>query len=85
METDKPTHDNTELHSEKVRQLLGDIPPSLILWGNAAIVIVLAALIAALCLLPYSSYGGESILQPLLQQPSRLHRDIKILITNNRF
>ncbi|HJE39495.1 MAG: hypothetical protein C7K11_02240 [Candidatus Amulumruptor caecigallinarius] len=67
METDKPTHDNTELHSEKVRQLLGDIPPSLVRWGIAVIVIVLAALIAALCLLPYPYSGGESILQHLLQ------------------
>ena len=67
METDKPAHDNTELHSEKVRQLLGDIPPSLVRWGIAVIVIVLAALIAALCLLPYPYSGGESILQHLLQ------------------
>jgi hypothetical protein len=63
METDKTTHDKIELRSEKVRQLIGEIPPSLVRWGIAIIAIVFIALIAAVCLLPYPYSNGESILR----------------------
>lgn len=63
MEADKTTHDKIELRSEKVRQLIGEIPPSLVLWGIAIIAIVFIALIAAVCLLPYPYSNGESILR----------------------
>ncbi len=67
MKTDKPTHDRIELRSEKVRQLIGEIPPSLVRWGIAIIAIVFIALIAAVCLLPYPYSDGESILRHLLR------------------
>ncbi|MFG6428165.1 hypothetical protein EEL34_12980 [Muribaculaceae bacterium Isolate-039 (Harlan)] len=63
MEADKTTHDKIELRSEKVRQLIGEIPPSLVRWGIAIIAIVFIALIAAVCLLPYPYSNGESILR----------------------
>lgn len=66
METNKTTHDNIELRSEKVRQLIGEIPPSLVRWGTAIIAIIFIALIAAVCLLPYPYSNGESILQHLI-------------------
>lgn len=67
METNKTTNDKIELRSEKVRQLIGDIPPSLVRWGIAIIAIVFIALIAAVCLLPYPYSNGESILQHLIR------------------
>lgn len=63
MEADETTHDKIELRSEKVRQLIGEIPPSLVRWGIAIIAIVFIALIAAVCLLPYPYSNGESILR----------------------
>lgn len=66
MEADKKTHDKIELRSEKARQLIGEIPPSLVRWGIAIIAIVFIALIAAVCLLPYPYSNGESILQHFL-------------------
>lgn len=63
MEVDKTTHDKIELRSEKVRQLIGEIPPSLVRWGIAIIAIVFIALIAAVCLLPYPYSNGESIMR----------------------
>lgn len=63
MEADKTTHDKIELRSEKVRQLIGEIPPSLVRWGIAIIAIVFIALIAAVCLLPYPYSNGKSILR----------------------
>lgn len=63
MEANKTTHDKIELRSEKVRQLIGEIPPSLVRWGIAIIAIVFIALIAAVCLLPYPYSNGESILR----------------------
>lgn len=63
MNTSNDTHDKIELRSEKVRKLLGEIPPSLVRWGTAIIVIVFLALLAAVCLLPYPYSNGESILK----------------------
>ncbi len=60
---DKDSHDNIELRSEKVRELLGEIPSSLVRWGTAIIVIVFIALVLAVCLLPYPYSNGESILR----------------------
>ena len=63
METTNNTHDKIELRSEKVRKLIGEIPPSLVRWGTAIIAIVFLALLAAVCLLPYPYSNGESILR----------------------
>lgn len=60
-------HDKIELRSEKVRQLIGEIPPSLVRWGIAIIAIVFLALLAAIVLIPYPYSEGEAILQHLLR------------------
>lgn len=54
------------LRSEKVRELLGEIPPSLVKWGTIIVAVVFTALIAALCLLPYPYSNGESIIRHIL-------------------
>lgn len=66
MKNDIETSDRIELRSEKVRKLMGEIPPSLIRWGTAVIVIVFLALLTAVCLLPYPYSDGESILRHIL-------------------
>ena len=58
---------NTELRSEKVRNLLGEIPPSLVRWGTGIIVAIFLLLILAVCLIPYPYSEGESILRHLLE------------------
>jgi len=63
LKTIKMTKDIIELRSEKVRKLIGEIPPSLVRWGTAIIAIVFIALLAAVCLLPYPYSNGESILR----------------------
>ncbi len=63
MKKEDNTHDRIELRSEKVRKLIGEIPPSLVRWGTAIIVIIFIALLAAVCLLPYPYSNGESILR----------------------
>ena len=63
METTNNAHDKIELRSEKVRKLIGEIPPSLVRWGTVIIAIVFIALLAVVCLLPYPYSNGESILQ----------------------
>lgn len=55
----KMSKDNIELRSEKVRKLIGEIPPSLVRWGTAIIAIVFIALLAAVCLFPYPYSNGE--------------------------
>lgn len=63
------TTEKIELRSEKVRQLLGEIPPSLVRWGTAIICLIFAALICASLFIP-SPYGDgeESILMHLLRE-----------------
>ncbi len=64
----KETHDRIELRSEKVRKLIGEIPPSLVRWGFAIIAIVFLGLMAAMCLIPYPYSDGESILRHIIMQ-----------------
>lgn len=66
MKTKKTTDEKIELRSEKVRQLIGEIPPSLVRWGAVVIALVFISLIISLCLVPYPYSGGGSILRYLL-------------------
>lgn len=55
-----------ELRSEKVRNLLGEIPPSLVQWGTVIIIAIFLALILIVSFVPYPYSYNESILQHLL-------------------
>ncbi len=57
---------NIELRSEKVRNLLGEIPPTLVRWGTVIIIAIFLALLLVVCFVPYPHSQGESILQHLL-------------------
>lgn len=52
-----------ELRSEKVRNLLGEIPPVLVRWGTVIIVAIFLILLLVVCFMPYPHSQGESILQ----------------------
>ena len=52
-----------ELRSEKVRNLLGEIPPAFVRWGSVIIVAIFLVLLLVLCFVPYPHSKGESILQ----------------------
>lgn len=67
MDNSNNTQEKIELRSEKVRKLIGEIPPSLVRWGTAIIAIVFLALLAAVCLLPYPYSNGESILRHFIR------------------
>lgn len=67
MENKDTTYDKIELRSEKIRQLIGDIPQSLVWWGIVIVTIGFIILIAAVCLLPYPYSNGETILQHLIR------------------
>ncbi len=54
-----------ELRSEKVRNLLGEIPPALVRWGTVIIVAIFLVLLLVVCFMPYPHSQGESILQHL--------------------
>lgn len=57
---------DTEQRSEKVRTLLGEIPPSLVRWGTVIIVAIFLILLLVVCFVPYPHSQGESILQHIL-------------------
>lgn len=48
---------------EKVRNLLGEIPPSLVRWGTVIIVAIFLILLLVVCFVPYPHSQGESIFQ----------------------
>ena len=62
----KKSSEEIELRSEKVRNLLGEIPPSLIRWGIVIIVSVFLILLLVVCFMPYPYSNGESILQYII-------------------
>mgnify|MGYP004464572513 CR=1 FL=1 len=62
---EKKTNNDIELRSEKVRSLLGEIPPSLVRWGTMIIVAIFLILLLVVCFMPYPYSQGESILQHL--------------------
>lgn len=66
MKAQHTTHDKIKLRSEKIRLLIEEIPPSVGRWSLGVILVVLIALLAAICLLPYPYSNGESILQHIL-------------------
>lgn len=63
MESKGKKETNVGHRSEKVRNLLGDIPPTLVTWGYAIIIAIILALILVICFIPYPHSKGESILQ----------------------
>lgn len=66
MDTKKNTSSDIELRSEKFRNLLGEIPPSLVRWGTVIIVAIFLILLLVVCFMPYPHSQGESILQHIL-------------------
>ncbi len=63
MSDKKINKENIELRSEKVRNLLGEIPPSLVRWSTVIITVIFLAVLATVCLIPYPYSNGESILR----------------------
>jgi len=55
-------NDKIELRSEKIRNLLGEIPPALVRWGTVIIVAIILVLMLVVCFMPYPHSKGESIL-----------------------
>lgn len=64
--TKKNIVNNMELRSEKIRNLLGELPPVLVRWGTAIIAVIVLTLLAVVCLMPYPYSHGESILRHIL-------------------
>ena len=62
---EKQRSGDLELHSEKVRNLLGEIPPALVRWGTVIIVAIFLILLLVVCFVPYPHSQGESIFQHL--------------------
>lgn len=66
MKTNKDYNpDRIELRSEKVRNIIGTIPPALVRWGIAIIIIILIILMLVAFLVPYPYGEGETIFQYL--------------------
>lgn len=57
--------DQVELRSEKVRNIIGTIPPALVRWGIAVITIIFVILMLVFLGGPYPYGKGESIFQHL--------------------
>ena len=62
----KNSRNDIELRSKKVRNLLGEIPPSLVTWGTVIIMAIFLILLLVVCFMPYPHSQGESILQHII-------------------
>lgn len=62
----KKSSNEIELRSEKVRNLLGEIPSSLIRWGMVIIIAIFLILLLVVCFMPFPYSNGESILQHII-------------------
>lgn len=62
METEN-TNSQIELRSEKVRHIIGEIPPALVRWGIAIIVVIFAILLTVVLCVKYPYGNGETIFQ----------------------
>ncbi len=51
------------MRSEKVRKIMGEIPPALVRWGMVIIILIFIILLVAICILPSPYTEGESIIQ----------------------
>lgn len=54
-----------ELRSEKIRNIIGTIPPTLVRWGITIIIIILVILMLVVFIVPYPYGEGETIFQHL--------------------
>lgn len=59
----KDTNSKIELRSEKVRNIIGEIPPALVRWGIAIIVVIFAILLSVVLCVKYQYGNGETIFQ----------------------
>ena len=59
----KDTNSKIELRSEKVRNIIGEIPPALVRWGIAIIVVIFAILLSVVLCVKYPYGYGETIFQ----------------------
>lgn len=57
------TYNKIELRSEKVRNIIGTVPSSLVYWGIAIAAIIFLALMAVCFFVPYPYGEGETIFQ----------------------
>lgn len=64
-EKERISHDRIELRSEKVRNILGEVPNKLMRWGIAVTCMIFALLIAAVLLLKFPYGQGETIFDHL--------------------
>lgn len=63
-ENKKKRNDTFELRSEKVRSIVGQVPPVLLRWGISIIGIVLLLLFAVSYYLPYKQiFSGEAVVK----------------------
>lgn len=57
------THDQIEIRSEKVRNILGEVPNKLVRWGIAIICLFFAILIAVVSCIEFPYSNGETIFE----------------------
>ncbi len=61
------TSTRIELRSEKVRKMIGEIPPALVRWGIAVVAAIFIALLLVLLLVPYPYGNGETLFRHLFR------------------
>lgn len=85
-ENKKKRNDTFELRSEKVRSIVGQVPPVLLRWGISIIGIVLLLLFAVSYYIPYKQiFSGEAVVReiPVIEKDS-IHLVVLLKFTDRR-
>ena len=81
MENNKKKNKNFELRSEKVRNIVGQVPPILLRWGITIIGIVLLFLFIISYYLPYKQiYSGEAVVKTVPETGTNDNIQLSILL-----
>lgn len=85
-ENKKKRNDTFELRSEKVRSIVGQVPPILLRWGISIIGIVLLLLFAVSYYLPYKQiFSGEAVVKAVPEtENDSIHLTIFLKFTDRR-
>lgn len=57
-----------ELHSEKVRNIIGEVPLALVRWGIMVIILMFILLIVVFIFFPYPYGNGDTIIEHMLRK-----------------
>ena len=84
MEQKERESDNIELRSEKVRNIIGKVPPRLVTFGTVVITIIVLALAVAFYFIATATINSKEQVTPIVQK-SESHQEKSVTTAAEKF